>query len=59
MAFVCNVIDGNGQCTEWVEALTVPPLTIAEGLELSGLLLACWATAWAVRFTLEFLLNKR
>lgn len=60
MAFVCNVIDGTtGQCSEWVEAVTVPPLTIAQGLELSGVLLGCWAIAWAARFTLNFLLNRR
>lgn len=60
MAFVCEVIDAStGQCASWVEAVTVPPLTIAQGLELSGMLLACWAVAWAVRFTLNFLLNKR
>lgn len=60
MAFVCEELDGTtGACLSWVEAVTVPPLTIAQGLELSGYLLACWATAWAVRFTLNFLLNRR
>lgn len=60
MAFVCEAIDAqSGQCAQWVEAVTVPPLSIAEGLELSTLFLGCWAVAWAVRFTLMFLLNKR
>lgn len=60
MAFACEEISATtGQCLSWVEVVTVPPLTTAEGLELSAIVVGCWATAYAVRFTVQVLLNKR
>lgn len=60
MAFVCESLDAStGQCATWTEAVTVPPLTIAQGLELSSVVVGCWAVAYAARFVLHFFLNKR
>lgn len=60
MTFACEEISATtGHCLSWVEVVTVPPLTTAEGLELSAIVVGCWATAYAVRFIVSFILNRR
>ncbi len=46
-------VDSNGQCTHvvWVEQPVVglPPLTAAQGFQISGAVAACWAVGFLVR----------
>jgi hypothetical protein len=47
-------VDASGQCTHvvWVQQQTVlglPPLSAAEGLQISGAIAACWAIGFLVR----------
>ena len=47
-------LDATGQCAHvvWVQQQAVsllPPLTAAEGLQISGAIAACWAVGFLVR----------
>jgi hypothetical protein len=47
-------VDASGQCTHvvWVQppmVLGMPPLSAAEGLQISGAIAACWAIGFLVR----------
>jgi len=54
MIYQCKAIDVSNLCTEWQEATPfLPPLSLAEGAELSAYIVGAWIIALCGRYLLH------
>ena len=57
--YICAQLSETGQCQVWSEYFgLLPPLSIADALELSALAFGVWAVAWGVRQVVHQLINR-
>lgn len=58
VSYVCAALDAVGSCTEWVQTWSVTALSYDDGAKLAGVIIGCWAIAFAARLVFQGILNK-
>ena len=57
--YICAELSQQGGCTVWSEYFgLLPPLSIADALELSAYAFGVWALAWGVRQIVGLFINR-
>lgn len=57
--YICAQLSDTGECQVWSEYFgLLPPLSIADALELSALAFVVWAVAWGVRHVVGLFINR-
>jgi hypothetical protein len=59
--YACEVVEVDGTCSAWasVNPYLLPPLSLADGAELAGLIVGAWVVAVCGRYLVDRLLNRR
>jgi hypothetical protein len=57
--YICAQLSEQGECQVWSEYFgLLPPLSIADALELSAAAFGVWALAWGVRLVVYQFINR-